>query len=102
MMSVYQPLCVIYPDDVVQERAGTQEGIVTIVSCGDVVQCRLQIRQVFHIFEQLGGDGVSRVIEPVTPSSITFMHIICCLLEKFCAISEYVGATDECDHWEEF
>jgi len=82
MMSVYQLFCVIYPDDVVQEGAGTQEGIVTIVSCGDVVQCRLQIRQVFHIFEQLGGDGVSRVIKPVTPSSFTFIHIICCSLEK--------------------
>jgi hypothetical protein len=82
MMSVYQLLCVIYPDDVVQEGAGTQEGIITIVSCGDVFQCRLQIRQVFHIFEQLGCNGVSRVIEPVAPSSITFMHKMCYLLEK--------------------
>jgi len=79
---VYQLFCVIYPDDVVQEGARTQEGIVSIVSCGDVVQCRLQIRQVFHLFEQLGGDGVSRVIEPVAPSSVTFMYKMCSSLEK--------------------
>lgn len=59
MMTVYKLLCVIHPDDVVQEGAGTQEGVVTIVSCGDVVQCRLQVRQVFHLLKQLGGDRVS-------------------------------------------
>lgn len=93
-MNVYQLLCVIYLDDVVQEGAGTQEGIVMVVSCGDVFQCRLQIWQVFHLFEQLGGDGVSRVIEPVAPSSITFMHKMCFSLEKFRPISMW-GATEE-------
>jgi hypothetical protein len=94
MMSVYQLLCVIYPDDVVQEGAGTQEGIVTIVSCGDVMQCRLQVRQVFHLLKQLGGNRVSRVIEPVAPPSITFMHkMCCCSLERLRAFSEYIGSS---------
>jgi hypothetical protein len=80
MMRVYQPLCVIYPDDEIQEGTGTQESIVSIVSCGDIVECRLQVRQVFHLLKQLCGDRVCRVIEPVAPSSITFIHKTCCWL----------------------
>jgi hypothetical protein len=41
------------------------------------VQCRLQVRQIFHLLEELCGDWVSRVIEPMAPTSITYMYDIC-------------------------
>jgi hypothetical protein len=40
------------------------------------VQCGLQVRQIFHLLEELCGDWVSRVIEPMAPSSITYMYNI--------------------------
>jgi hypothetical protein len=66
------------------------------------VQCRLQVRQIFHLLEELCGDCISRVIEPMTPSSITYMYDIYfwLLLEEIEAcIIKYKGSSRSVTTW---
>jgi hypothetical protein len=66
------------------------------------VQCRLQIRQVFDLLKELCGGWVSRVIEPMAPSSITFMYNTCfwLLLEVVEAwLIKYRGSSRNVTTW---